>query len=88
MTLTEIDILDEPDALAEAEQDSYAEETYVPMCEGCGKSTIALDGYGLCLDCRDTDEGVFEDFGDESDPSPICNCGTCSDGDYTCIRKD
>jgi hypothetical protein len=51
MTLTEIDILDEPDALSEADE-------------------------------------VFEDYGDESDPSPMCNCGECTAGNYTCIRSD
>ena len=54
MTLTEIDILDEHDALLDAS-------------EG---------------------EEVFEDFGDESDDSPMCNCGDCTKGNYTCIRKD
>jgi hypothetical protein len=56
MTLTEIDILDEPDALTDARLDNP--------------------------------DDVFEDYGDESDPSPMCNCGECTKGNYTCIRSD
>jgi hypothetical protein len=25
---------------------------------------------------------------DEYDPSPMCNCGECTPGNYTCVRRD
>ena len=33
---------------------------------------------------REEDSQLAEDY----DPSPMCNCGTCSAGNYTCIRDD
>lgn len=48
-----------------------------PECEICGEPSALLDAYEWCPSCRDCE-----------DPSPMCNCGTCSPGDYTCIRKD
>lgn len=67
MTLNEIDILDEVDALLDAR----------PECQVCRQPCVTLDGAGWCVACRDS-----------YDPSPMCNCGTCSPGDYTCIRSD
>lgn len=73
-----IDILDEHDALAEDDR---------VKCRLCRSE---LDSYDSCPFCEPDAEGeeVFEDFGDEADPSPMCNCGTCTPPDFTCIRKD
>lgn len=55
------------------------EDAYPHECEVCGKQLPLrmLDAYGWCAHCRDND-----------DPSPFCNCGTCSPGNVTCVRED
>lgn len=80
-TLTETDILDEHDAL----QCNYDPVVYRyrATCRACGapldRSTgFALDRADSCDVCADPDY----------DPSPLCNCGECTKGNYTCIRGD
>lgn len=124
MTLTEIDILDVPDALADHDvRDPMPDEWLgdsAPRPTGClcqweqGDSPCPVHPSDDDLECQGHDESpaqggypstvycdgscrrlaraskreVFEDFGDEGDPSPMCNCGECTKGNYTCIRKD
>lgn len=85
MTLTETDILDEHDALSDELECIGHDET---PAQGGYPSTIYCDGSCRKLMARASKREVFEDFGDEGDPSPMCNCGECFAGDYTCIRKD
>lgn len=42
----------------------------------------------LCNDCDDTGCPECRGEPDPDDDTPLCNCGTCTPPDFTCIRDD
>lgn len=83
MTLTETDILDEVDALLDAREDEFP----LDRAEDLDDAARAILLRNLRAGSASSRE-VFEDYGDNTDPSPMCNCGECTKGNYTCIRQD
>lgn len=76
--------LSEDPVLADLPDDeAFLNEEPGSDCKECGAPVRASTGFALyaddsCEHCLDPDY----------DPSPICNCGTCTPPDFTCIRKD
>jgi hypothetical protein len=52
------------------------DDTGCPECKGGADECERCDGDG-CSQCDP-----------EYDPSPLCNCGTCTPPHFTCIRED
>lgn len=42
----------------------------------------------LCNDCDDTGCSECRGASEPDDDTPLCNCGTCTPPDFTCVRED
>jgi heme oxygenase len=90
-TLSDIDIMDEHDAFIDTIIDKPL--TYEALERALESETYALHA---CRDALEDCEAeldaahvrIAELESKTEDPSPMCNCGTCSPGNYTCIRSD
>jgi len=42
----------------------------------------------VIMNLDSSEEEIDAEDEEEYDPSPMCNCGECTPGNYTCVRRD